>query len=414
LNRIKQVQLRDKDILLTEKQYAVYDLKLKGFSHRAISNKLNISINAIEKRIHNIIEKAGYNLFKSLHDTVTNHVPFTIDEDVSTNDFLIESNRHLKAQLRKYKKETAIEEQIFHLFETTLKRYPNHKSFPIISKDNHKSDEELVIMLSDIHAGEIVKKKGTIGLNEYDMEVMEQRMQNIFNNATSIIQDANCNFKKLHVFLLGDFCSGIIHSELKEGVSMVDQVYVTASIIAEMIYKWSKMFPQVEVSCVVGNHGRLQKEIQFKNKHDNFDSFIYHAIKIHLKNVENIHIDIPECPWLVKEIEGKKFLLTHGDSRVPGYNGISYYKIDKMDNNASKTLSNMLDIKIDYICIAHYHVPATLGRIGGGKILVNGCVIGTGDFALFAMNVGTTPIQRMFRIHKKYGINHEDDIRVLD
>lgn len=401
---IKVKLLNGTIIELTNAQKDVYDLKLIGLSNLEIAKKLDISANSVQKRLKRIGKKSPNPFNKDIE----------FEDDDPEIDFLKESNRYLKTQLRKYKKQHSIENEILDLFKNGLKKYPNHKNFSTKKNNNQKMSDELVIMLSDIHAGEIVKSESTVGLNEYNMKIMEQRMKNIFNNANSIINDSNCNFKKLNVFLLGDIVSGIIHNELKEGISMIDQVYVTASVIAEMIYKWSTMFSHVDVSCVVGNHGRLDKPVVFKNKHDNFDGFVYHAIKIHLKNVKNVHIEIPKCPWLVKKIEGHTFLLTHGDSRVPGYNGISYYKLDKMDSNASKTFSNILNIKIDNICVAHYHVPATLGRIGGGKILVNGCVIGTGDFALYAMNMGTTPTQRMFKVHKKYGIYHETDIRVLD
>jgi hypothetical protein len=208
--------------------------------------------------------------------------------------------------------------------------------------------------------------------------------------------------------------SGLIHDELLAGTAIVDQVIETAYILAEMIAKWSKRFPKIEISGVVGNHGRLKKQVTHKKRYDNFDYLMYHMIKSQCAGLDNVDFIIPKSPFLIKRIYKFNFLLTHGNSKVPSYAGIPWYGIRRMDGNITQTWFAEKGEFLHYTVIGHFHSNNTLDKAGMGKIIVNGSMIGTSDFALNSLFVSGEPKQTLFSVHKEYGVTCKFDILLTD
>jgi hypothetical protein len=395
-------------IELTKKQKEVYELKQKKLTYKEIAVRLDIPFKTVDSRVRSIIQLCKENPFKNI--PVVPVEPQVSEEEQTENEFLKHQVRHLKSQLNKATKTNAIDSKVIELFKDSITTFKPTKTIKEKSA-NTTSNEELVLCIGDVHAGEIILSEETMGLNSYNMDIMEDRMNKLYNGTNSIVKKmSNHTYDKLHIFCLGDMVSGLIHDELLAGVAVVDQVVQTAHILAEMIEKWSYQFPEVEISAVVGNHGRLQKQIRHKKKYDNFDYLMYHMIQSMCGELTNVTFNIPKCPFLIKKIHNFNFLLMHGDSKIQSYAGIPFYKIRKTDANITQTLTAEKGIFPHYVIMGHYHTNNTLDKSGTGKIIINGSMVGTSDFALNTMFVSGEPKQTLFGVHKEYGVTSTFDI----
>ena len=197
---------------------------------------------------------------------------------------------------------------------------------------------------------------------------------------------------------------GNIHQELLENSEpIVDQVILGGEVLAEVVQKLSRRFQNVEVTCVIGNHGRTSKQPYFKNKYNNFDYLAYKYAEAKCATVSNIKFDIPKAAMAIKQILGYNFLLRHGDMKVASFAGIPFYGISRAENALYQNLSNGLGITPHYTVMGHFHQYADIGK-AGGRLLMCGSIKGVDEYS-FNSGMGLSgPSQLMFSVHKKRGI----------
>ena len=87
------------------------------------------------------------------------------------------------------------------------------------------------LIASDWHAEETVKASTVLGLNEFNLEISEQRIKNFFANAIYMIKKEPVD--NLVVGLLGDMIGGYIHDELAQtnGLSPMQGVAFVKNLI---------------------------------------------------------------------------------------------------------------------------------------------------------------------------------------
>jgi len=398
----------DEILLLTDKQREVYEFVIKGNTSSEIAKVLGIKVECAKSRVKRIkrkIKKIKNGEFKGKQEKQLSVA------EIKDVEFHKQQASFWKKKHNELLKISSFENQIIKLFDNSIKKFNPIKR--IYREASHKttSNEELVLLLSDFHAGETVRSEEILDMNEYDMNIMEQRINNLYNTIESILLKMDgYNYQKLNIFLLGDIVSGIIHTELLEGVTMVDQVLITAEILSEIIKKWSAHFEEIEVNGVVGNHGRLFKKPNFKAKYNSFDFILYKFIEAKCENLENVKFDFPKSQFQLREIQGWNFLLMHGDG-VRGSMGIPLYGLKRMDANISQSLVSNKNKYPEYITMGHFHQSSVMEKVGG-KIILNGSLKGTDNFSLGALFVSGEPKQTLFGVHKDHGITWSMDINV--
>ena len=152
-------------------------------------------------------------------------------------------------------------------------------------KDKDVSVEELVLLLSDIHAGEVIKKEEVQGLNEYNFDIVAQRLKYLSDSVRNIAKKklTGYQFDKLHVLALGDWVSGTIHEELLEGAegNIIEWTVNLAYVVAQMLRELLVDFERIEFTGVVGNHGRLHKKPRYKGRYVNWDYICYQLLPLY-------------------------------------------------------------------------------------------------------------------------------------
>ena len=199
--------------------------------------------------------------------------------------------------------------------------------------DQSGGEHRVVALLSDVHVGEVVSAEETNNLSEYNYGIFVERMKIWTKKVVELVElrRTRLHVPNLSVFMLGDMVSGDIHEELKvtnEG-SVLDTVVFATKHIAAALLELSRHFEEIEVSGVVGNHGRMSKKPYFKGKQRvSWDYLIYQMLALHLKDQKNIKWHIPASFWTIRNVLGMRFLLFHGDG-IQSTQGLPYYGIER-------------------------------------------------------------------------------------
>lgn len=276
------------------------------------------------------------------------------------------------------------------------------------------SEETVVLLFSDPHVGEVVEKDQMGGIGEYDLQIFERRCERLTEVVIDLTKEklkGYC-FNKLVVAGLGDIISGIIHQDLIEfagGGTVYDWLFTADRVISNMIVQFAREFPKVEFLGVIGNHGRLQKEIRFKNRYLSWDYLVYKMVEKSLNRQENVQFFIPKCFFIRRTIENNNFLFMHGDN-INSWAGIPWYGIDRASKRMMEVFASQEEF-FKYIVLAHFHNCGMIDRVCG-ETVINGSMIGPNDFSLGKMFTGSEPSQLLFGVHKKYGISWRYKIRL--
>lgn len=297
-------------------------------------------------------------------------------------------------------KNSVIEDELVNLYKQSLEKDIQiniNNSKVIIDTDKGRI---AILQLSDWHVGETVLAQFVNGVNEYNEEVCIRRLDTTFNVFLAYCKKfsiTNC-----HILLNGDNISGGIHNELTRNswLNEVDQVFFFQKYIIKKLEYISEFFNKITVDCIVGNHARiLQGKPYFKDKtHLNFEFLLGKQIQAYFELLSDrglnkkIFIDVPDSAFKIANINGTKFLQTHGDiltgAGSGGFAGIPFYSICMSASKLYGVLHQIdidSDTKFDSILCGHLHTSTRIPLFNGGSCWVNGCGIGTNEFSLVKM-----------------------------
>lgn len=331
-------------------------------------------------------------------------------------DIIVTKDREiqrLKTQLeivqRKYSnvnKASNLQESILELLYKTVSALPAIKVPPVRSFKIERTQETALLLLSDLHTGEVVRKDETGGINSYNFDVMKTRLKYLSNSIIDISQNKLRGYKlpKLVIGALGDFVNGIIWEELVESAenTPIEWSEGTALVVAQFILELAQVFPEIEFTGVVGNHGRMTKEIRYKRRYVNWDYVTYTLLSLLLRNQKNIKFTLPHSFWTLQEIEGKNFLFLHGDN-INSWAGIPWYGIQRMVSRLEALLSSK-KTAVDYVCLGHFHNAGTLDTFNG-EIILNGSVMGGNEYSIGKLFLSSDANQFFAGVHNEKGLS---------
>ena len=124
-----------------------------------------------------------------------------------------------------------------------------------------------VALFSDAHIEETVNPASVLGMNEYNIEIAEKRIQAYFQNLCECLNEDKVN--DLIFASLGDTISGYIHDELAQSNSLspLEATYKAQSLIySGLKYLCNETnLHSIKFIGIVGNHSRTTKKIQHAN-----------------------------------------------------------------------------------------------------------------------------------------------------
>jgi len=271
--------------------------------------------------------------------------------------------------------------------------------------------ESMVQLFSDWHAYELVSAERVRGFNEYNADIMGRRVRRVVDAHRSIKarmeRGGGWSFGRLVLGLNGDFMSGTIHEVERhsDAPNVVMAAYGTGLVLAQAIRDLAQDYPEVECFCSSGNHGRLPdaRRMQQKDPTRSWDTLVYLIAREHLRQTSHIRWYIPDSYSVAFEVEGWRFLQTHGHD-VKSWNSIPFYGINRMMANLN-ALEASRGTPVHYALLGHFHTASSM-EAASAEYFVNGSLIGGTEFSVQGLGKADTPKQMMLGVHPEHGVTH--------
>ena len=331
------------------------------------------AIGANRDKIRKSINSKGYfekdGVVYSLEDT---KIDKKTEKGESENDvkvITVEKPREDEAEYQEFLKAKEVESQPFQIYNFA----------PISTKKGHRY---AVALFSDAHIEEVVKPESVNFLNEYNIDIAEQRIETYFRNLAACLAQDDVN--ELIFASLGDTISGYIHQELEQTnqLSPLEATLKAQSLIySGLKYLCEnpslKKLKKIRFIGIVGNHSRTTKKIQHSNGYKmSYEWMMYQNIKKQCE-ITNLPVEfyIPESELaIVKTCDNKTFIFAHGFQIKSGGTGTVcgiYPALNRLVLKYSKVFHQ------DMLFIGHFH-----SSVNTPNAVVNGSIISYNSFAL--------------------------------
>lgn len=250
----------------------------------------------------------------------------------------------------------------------------------------------VVLDISDVHAGEMVRPEEVGGLNRYDVDEFRRRAAVLVARALEVLDLHRPH--RLHVHLLGDIVTG---ERIYPGQAwhldapLLRQVFEAEEVLAAVIARLAEAVPEVRVHCVAGNHGRLGRPGEY-HPATNADVLVYTLLARRLSEHPRVRVVASESPWAayeVPELGGQRHLLLHGDG-IRSNLSLPYYGLDR----AAREWTRTAGLALHYVHVGHFHRAAEL-RLPRGELLANGSWVGATPHSLRQFREALVPEQRL-------------------
>lgn len=248
---------------------------------------------------------------------------------------------------------------------------------------------------SDWHVEEPVRSESVNGLNKFNLEVAEARIESFFKSTVKLveIQRHGTKIDKLVLGLLGDFMTGFIHEELMQ----TNELTPTETVLWLMEQLGSGLkflephFEEIILPCCYGNHGRTT----VKSRHATGPRMSYEWMMYHLlaKQFPQFTWEIADSYHHYVEVDGRKIRFHHGDGlKYQGGVGGLTIPVEKAIASWNKGITAYLDV------FGHWHTS-----LQTNKFVSNGSLIGYNAYAVSIKAAYEPPSQSFFLLDKDRG-----------
>lgn len=323
---------------------------------------------AAKKFYDEIFSQQGDEDFKKEQEELLREIK---KEKIKLRDERTESNRGIRIEAR-------VEDKLDYL-EDIISKQGKIDYKPLKPEERKaiqiKSDNDLIIMLSDLHIGQTFAS----AWGRYDLEVAKDRIQQYLHKIIEI-KDRH-NSENCFVTLQGDMISNSIHKSIAitNRENVIEQVIEASEMVTSFLAELSRHFNNVTVASVVGNHSRIDKK-EDALKDERLDTIIEWYAKSKLEDFENIEfVDAFDNTFTSFVVRDKVYFVVHGD-------------YDQMNQSGLAKLSMMAGFFPYCVLFGHKHFPATT-EINGIKLVQSGSLPGSGDDHTIELRLSGKPSQ---------------------
>lgn len=314
-------------------------------------------------------------------------------------------DRSIKTEYRRLAKRAAVEDRFLRNLRAAYLHMPEMPKVPAVKrpKPTDAGSEDALLLLSDMHFGEVVSEAETGGLGHYDVETFVYRLEYMAEKIHNLIRAHQPHVQKLNIAALGDSISGMIHEELAEtnDGNSVDMMLGCAHLLAQFLLDMLQTFDEIESWWITGNHGRTGKRYRFKERYLNWDYVLAQHVRALLRTEKRIKFNIPRSFWTIMHIREQKLLIIHGD-QIRGSGGMPFYGMQRAVGELMTLLRGRGGF--DAIILGHFHNVGMLDR-SDVELIVNGSMKGPDEFSIGALFQGSKPKQLFMGVHPKIGLS---------
>jgi hypothetical protein len=394
-------------IVRLEKQYNIdiddfLELYKNNIPREEISKILNIGVHKVKTiaaslglRMAKKYREGDYKILEPKLQS-TDYVDEEVIEDLvddvdvlsghlyKTNKSLVncrDQNNVLRKQIREMARCEEMESRIV----TSLKENLEELSFELPKKSNKNTIKDnfndlCLMCLSDLHVGNLTESADVGGLNQYNFDTFEKRLDKMFKEVRK------SKATKLHIVILGDILQGVIHNndligEQPTVKALVDFVKIFTEKVTSIFYD----FQEIEVTLTNGNHSRLQEKPVYHKKTFDFDYIIYEF----LKKMLMVEVNYDRSGYNLIELPNKKYAFAfHGDT-LRKYNPLNISEVIK----ATELCRQIFNKEPQLLLSGHFHQYCSTLLPNGGKAISVGTMMGMDSYAFNSGFVNTPPSQ---------------------
>lgn len=275
----------------------------------------------------------------------------------------------------------------------------------------NKREATACLLVSDAHFEESVSRAATSGMNEYNLEIAERRVDKLIQGALWHVDHHRhaYDIRTLLLWLGGDIINGVLRDEdlMNNLLSPVPAVMFAQKRLTQLIQAMLDYggFEEIIIPCSTGNHGRLTlKPVAKKRCETSLEMIIYTQLAQYFSRDERVKFVISTSEVTYQEVYGFVFRFMHGDSiRFRDAIGGIWTSFNKRVMNLDKSR------RADVTCIGHFHNYASLPYA-----VTNGSLVGWNEYAQHLCIPYEPPQQAFFLIDAQRGMRQSDRIWVDD
>ncbi len=310
------------------------------------------------------------------------------------NAFLVKEVKKLKKTLTKLRLENRVNTKVTgqyqgieNILEQVLdscqaKRFTPAK--PVQQLSNNANVQ--CVLISDTHFGEIVARD-EVPNNEYNYEVAKQRLEQLAKHCLTTMKT-----DRIHVFILGDIIQGIPHNMMNQAEgNFIESITQAVDCLTYFINILKLHYKDVYVHAVGGNHDRLTEEITFNKKYVNFALLVYKMCE----RLTNVPFNVSTTPFVHCYLNGALVAGMHGDT-FRGYTPNNLQEVAKVFD----VFEQLFETRPKHMFSGHLHIPMSCLNQFGGMCVVNGSLIGNGNYALYNGMRAVRPSQTIVTLNQ--------------
>lgn len=298
-------------------------------------------------------------------------------EKVKIRDERNELSRKIREEARKESYKEQVLRSISE-FESQPLNYDTNKKFTGILK----SDNDLIISLTDVHAGIYINNY----FNKYDEHVLKDRLNEYLDRIFEI--KLRHGSENAYV-ILSELVSGIIHNELRieNNQNLIEQFLTITNYLTEFLAELSYQFNMVNIYICPGNHSRISPKKEDSLKGENIDHLALPFLEAKLQSFKNITFNrnTIEESIAMFSVRGNVVMSSHGDKDRP--------------SDVVQKFTMLFSIRPDLVYLGHRHTNG-MSTVYRTKVIESGCLSGSDNFAL-DMRLHSKPSQTVSVVNKK-------------
>lgn len=303
--------------------------------------------------------------YQYARDLLNNHVFDNPSENISEQ---IRELERLKIQYRDernaWNKQNYADARVSQKLDYLEKRLleENKYEFKASNIVTTKQDNDLLVILSDLHIGQTFYSAWGC----YDSDIAKERIERLLNEVIAIKELHNS--ENVYIIISGDLISGNIHKTIQvtNRENVIDQIKIASDLISNFCYELCQHFSKVIACSVCGNHSRIAKKEDALHD-ERLDDLIAWIVSRLLSKCENFE-------FIDNNLDNGLALMTIRDKVYVGCHG----DYDAFTNNGVAKLCMMLGFVPYAVTFGHLHTCA-VDECNGVKMIRGGSLAGSGD-----------------------------------
>lgn len=269
-----------------------------------------------------------------------------------------------------------------------------------------------VLVVSDVHCGQVVPAAELDGFGDYNPAVMLDRLRHLELEVVRTLESRPVD--KLLLLFAGDIVHGNLGHSLEDDLTVPIAAQVDLAVHAFFCFLRgvAPAVPRIEVYGVAGNHGRWpgMRKMPTDRRWSNFDTVFFNALAAlgQHSGLEHVTFDESIAARRVIEVGHHHLQLMHGDQVRGG--AFCATGMTREVHNANMRHAQAGRNPIDYFIMGDKHQPTSL-PFGTGAFVVNGSFVGADNFGLNFLSA--PPSQTLFFLHPAKGKTETHEIRLL-